>query len=168
MMRRLLSRFTLGTILTVVTVSAISFAGMRPRKLKTAGTVVAYDLPISGLAMLTSVPMEQFLIVRIDRPINRKQEARYIKVSYRRWFNEPELPTGVLDGRSKWRFAVTRDRSCDGPVRELRSIKSKTKDGKEVILQRLRQTSGAEKEELPDDRILPCYLLLPGDLRPDR
>lgn len=168
MMRSLLSRFTLGTILTVVTVATISDAEMRPRKEKAVGTVIAYDVPISGLAMLTSVPMEQLLIVRIDRPMNRNQETRYIKVAYRRWFNEPELPTGVLDGRGKWRFAVTRDRSCDGSVGELRSIKSKTEDGKEVILQRLRQTSGAEKEELPDDRILPCYLLRPGDLRPDR
>ena len=156
---------TLGIILAGATVSAICDDDMHHKKLKTVGTVIAYNLPVSGLAMLTSVPIEQFLVVRIDKPVNRKRTLRYIKVSYRRWFNEPELPSGVLDGGNKWHFVLSRDSSCDGSVRELESTKGKTEDGKEVILQLLRRTMGAE-EAVPDELILPCYVLRPGDLKP--
>ena len=103
---RQLLGLTLGIIVTGATISAICDVGMRRGKLRIVGTVVAYDLPVSGLARLTSVPMEQFLIVRIDKPIHRKPELTYIKVSYRRWFNEPELPSGILEGKNKWRFAA--------------------------------------------------------------
>jgi hypothetical protein len=165
-MRRMgLLGLMLATIPAAATVSATCDIGMSHRKLTTVGTVVAYDQPVSGLAMLTSVPMEQILIVRLDRSINRKQESKYIKLSFRRWFNEPELPSGILNSKNKWRFSLTRDINCDGSTRELQSDRSRTEEGKGVVLQRLRRTSGAEKEEVPDALILPCYVLRPGGLR---
>lgn len=166
MMQGRLMALALGAVFSVANAYSISGAGARQTKVRAVGTVIAYDLPVSGLAMTTSVPIDQFLIVRVDRSTRRRQEARYIKVRYRRWFNEPRLPEGVFDGNSKWRFLLTRDNTCDGPLRELQSVKGKTEDGKEIILRGLRKTPGGQKGEVSDDLTLPCYVLRYGKVRP--
>jgi len=116
------------------------------------GVVVGYDESLS-LVNVTSAPQLQVLIVRIVRSLKGHEESRYIKVVYQYMHNDPTLPKEIVDGKTQWRFELTRaaaqDQSCMGP------------------LQGLKQTPGADAEEIPNDSNLPCYVLQPGGIKLD-
>ncbi len=129
------------------------------KSLVVVGTVIAYDqlLPLTNI---TSAPQSQVLLVRIEKRIQGRESAGYVKIVYEYGADEPSLPKGIFDGKSQWRFLLKRDGRCDSSLREMKAAKSQTKEGEEVTLPHLKFTD--ETERLPDDTILPCYVLKPG------
>lgn len=151
--------------LSVIALSALMVLANegREKRLVIVGTVAGYD-QLSSLVSLTSVPQSQLLIVRVKKQIKGREELRYIKVIYKYGANEGPLPKDIFDGTSQWRFTLTRDHSCDCLARDLLSEQSKTEDGTEATLPRLKRTNTTEKT--PDNANLPCYILRPNDLKP--
>lgn len=143
------------------------FADGKPEKkekVRMMGAVVARVISATSLAALTSVPNEQILLVRI-RQEGKEQEPKYIKVIYQRWHNEPELPAELLNSKSLWSFRLVRSSICDGTLKSLLNVHGKTEGKAGGLVPQLIPTSGAEAEAIPQDNILPCYLLRPGNLR---
>lgn len=143
------------------------FADGEPQKkgkVRMIGAVVARVVSATSLAALTSVPNEQILVVRIQQ-VEKERKPKYIKVIYQRWHNEPELPTELLNSKSLWNFVLIRNGVCDSTLKSLLYIQGKTEGNAEGLLPKLSLTSGAEAEVIPQDTILPCYLLRPGNLR---
>lgn len=151
----------------VLLISIICFSSPqgRKRKVKIIGTVIAYDRSVTQLLKLTSVPAEEIFIVRDNKGPGVKRESLYIKVTYQRWLNEPDVPKEFFDSKKQWQLDLAREPRCDGPLRELLEMKGKTERGDEVSLPRLQRTKGAEDLEIPGDINLPCYVLCPGSLK---
>src|SRR3954467_10803431 len=76
------------------------------------GTVVAYN-QLAALVMITDAPGQHELVLRADRALPGKEAGQYVKIVYKHWANEASLPEGLFDGRSKWRFSLKRDYTCD-------------------------------------------------------
>ena len=129
------------------------------------GTVIAYD-QLVPLTNITSAPQSQLLLVRIERRIKGRETARYIKVVYKYGVDEASLPETVFDGKSRWRFILKRDRSCDSSVGQMKAAKHETKERDEVMLPHLKFTS--ETKGLEDNTNLPCYVLKPGNFRAEK
>ena len=98
-------------------------------------------------------------MVRTDKALPGKEAGHYLKVVYKYGANEASLPDDVFDGKSKWRFSLTRDCGCDGLVGE-----NQSKTENEIALPAWRQT--IEGEEIPRNIKLPCYVLRPKGLKP--
>ncbi len=137
--------------------------GVRPetQSLEAVGTVVAYD-QVAPLANITWVLQSQVLLIRVSKSINGRAAGPYIKVVYKYRLNDSPLPQNILDGNTQWRFILKRDTSCDSSLREMKAIKSQTKEG-EITVPRLKFKSGTEIKE--DEVSLPCYVLKPGKYR---
>ena len=128
------------------------------------GPVVAYERSLTALVQLTFVPNTEVLIVRVDKLIKGKEQAHYLKVVYRYGTDEPSLTKEVLDSSSQWRFRLKRDHNCDSSVGQMKSVK--TPEEEEVTFLGLKFTG--KTEGLTDDTNLPCYLLEPGNYRPQK
>lgn len=136
--------------------------GGKGERLTVTGTVVAYEQSALRLAKLTFVPRTERLIVRVDKRIKGREDSRYIKVVYTFGTDEPSLPDAIYAGGNRWRFTLTRDRSCDGAVQDPTS-NTDAKAGAQIP--QLQRTPGAEAEAIPTDSSLPCYALRPRDFR---
>ncbi len=157
-------------LMLLLALSVIALCGLtvlanerREKQLVIVGTVAGYDQFLS-LVNLTSAPQVQLLIVRVEKRIKGREESRYIKVIYKYGTDEPSLPEEIFNGKSQWRFTLTRDHSCDCSVREMQSKQIEGEGGAEATLPRLKRTNATE--EIPNNANLPCYALRPSDLKP--
>jgi len=137
--------------------------GVRPetQSLEAVGTVVAYD-QLAPLTNITWVLQSQVFLVRISKSIKGRAKGPYIKLVYKYAPNDSPLPQNILDGNIQWRFILKRDISCDSSLREMKAVKSQTKEG-EIAIPRLKFRS--ETEMVEDGVSLPCYVLKPGKYR---
>lgn len=162
-----LAAFILALPMTLPEAAASAGRGKdKGRRLTIIGTVVAFEQSALRIAKLTFVPREERLVVRVDRRIKGGEGSRYIKVLYTYLGDEAALPEEIFDGSKRWRFNLTRDRSCDGPLpgkAESKDSAAETKTGAQ--LPQLQRTRGAEAEAVPTDSSLPCYVLRPRDFR---
>lgn len=158
---------TIVMLLVISTASAVSISGKRQKrhKLVITGRVVAYNQLIS-LSNITSAPRLEVLLVRVETRIKGREDSRFIKVNYKYMGDDMKLPIEVFDSKSKWRFALLRDTTCDGSLRSLQETKPKAET--EISLPHFKSTAGAETEEIPLDANIPCYELQHGDLKPSR
>ena len=132
--------------------------------LEVVGTVVAYD-QLAPLTNITWVLQSQVLLIRISKSIKGQAAAPYIKVIYKYPPNDSPLPENILDGNTQWRLILKRDSSCDSSLREMKAIKSKSKEGGITVL---RLKFNSEIEVIEDEVSLPCYVLTPGKFRMEK
>lgn len=99
--------------------ASAKYDGGKGERLTVNGTVVAYELSALRLAKLTFVPQTELLIVRVGKRIKGREASRYIKVVYTFGTDEPSLPDAIYAGGNQWRFTLTRDRSCDGALKDM-------------------------------------------------
>ena len=152
-----------AVIITLLNPMSLARGTNKEPMLTIVGPVIAYERSVTRLAKLTFVPNTEVLIVRVDKLRQGQEHAQYLKVVYRYGTDEPSLAKEVLDSRSQWRFTLKRDRSCDSSVGQMKSVKTQTKEGEEVILSGLKFIN--ETERLADNTNLPCYELRPGNYR---
>jgi len=135
------------------------------KDLRIVGRVVAYDQLISLMQITTSSLME-VLIVRVDKRIQGVEKSPYVQVKFRALGDDKGLPPGVFDSKKRWRFTLVRDSTCDASFRTLQNTTDKP-DENEISLPHFKPTTGSELDAIPLDKMLPCYLLQPGSLRPE-
>lgn len=119
------------------------------RSVKIVGVVVAYN-QLASLVNITDAPQHQFLLVRVDKSVSGE---RYLKIIYKYGVNE-SLPDEVFDGKSKWRFNLTRDCGCDGSPK-----RNESKTEGEIAVATWKET--IEGADVPLDAKLLCYALRP-------
>lgn len=153
------------TLLLVTLSSPIAYGknGSKPRRLTVIGTVVAYDR-LAGLFTLTSAPSSQLLIVRVEKRGGKSEKSSYIQIEYIVWPHE-RANKDINDFNRKWRFKLTRERECDGPLQELLFMKGQTLGGVEKIEPRLNWTNSEEEKKIPSNAILRCYTLQTEDIK---
>jgi len=98
-------------------------------------------------------------VVRADKILAGKESAQYLKVVYKYGPSERSLPDNAFDGKSKWRFSLTRDCGCDSSL-----VDDPSKAENEIAIATWIQT--VEGEEVPRNMKLPCYVLRPKGLKP--
>lgn len=125
------------------------------------GTVVGYDVGLE----LTKGSCRQTIIVRTKKPDKVKQESEYIIVRYETLCMKL-LPERILKKGPQWKFSLTRDVDCDQELGELLYIKQLNPTGDVYRYPRLKFAPGAERERIPTDTKLPCYVLRPGGFEP--
>jgi hypothetical protein len=87
-----------------------------------------------------------------------------VKVMYKFFYKtESALPDAFLDASKRYQLQVIREPNCDETLESLSYQKNADTTGKPLpssyILQPL---TGAPKEVLKSDMVLPCYVLRPG------
>src|ERR1044071_5529669 len=68
-------------------------------RLMIVGLVIAYEISVTRLAQLTFVPNREVVIVRVDKLIKGREEARYLKIVYTAGTDQPSLSKEIFDGR---------------------------------------------------------------------
>ena len=106
---------------------------------------------VYGACNLTWGIQIEILVIRVEKSIAGRESSKYLKVVYEHLHGQPNLPKEIYDGRSSWRFALTKastdDDSCSGPLTQIT------------------RTVGAQEEPLPNDVSIPCYVLQPGHVK---
>jgi hypothetical protein len=137
--------------------SGICFAQNR-EKLKTIGEVVGYDR-FASLMNITSAPQSQMVIVRTMKKIKDSQIQSYIIVVYKSSAVK-SLPKEMFDGKSRWKFWLTRDENCDSRWIDIKSLKNT--EGNQNLKDNSRFEWTSSKQNIADEIKLPCYILADG------
>ncbi len=129
------------------------------------GTVVAFD-QLVPLTNITAAPNLQVLIVRVDQSVHGDSKLKYVKVLDKYYPPAEPLPKDFFDGKSKWLFSLAKAqgedlKSCNMKI----DFEPSPPEGSQPP-QRFMRTPGNEDEAIPPEDELPCYLLLPGNLKP--
>ena len=145
----------------VITVSPCSADGRKAKnhKVRITGSVVARKFSAANLAIVTDSPTQEILIVRITQKRKKPSLPIYLKMLVKRSPTDPLLPKEVYDSKQEWVFALERENKCDATIEYLDSTLAEVKLGTAKPLQQLVPTLGAEKEKLPKNVILSCYIL---------
>jgi hypothetical protein len=132
--------------------------------LRIVGSIIGFDAYSHLINQPESVAYE-ILLVRVDRILAGKENAKYIRVQYTYGPGEPALPSQIFDGGRQWRLLLSRDANYDLPLRELLYNGARDERGKDLPpILRLKRLPGAENEHLPPaDTVIPCYAIRPGD-----
>ncbi|MEK6303908.1 MAG: PKD domain-containing protein [Acidobacteriota bacterium] len=132
--------------------------GQGIEKEKVNGVVVAYDVGLE----LANGSCRQTIIVRTENRINRKE---YLIVRYETSCMRL-IPERALKAGPQWRFSLTRNAECDELLDDLLYIKNMSPTGGAYQIPRVRRVAGSEKEKIPANRKLPCYVLGSGEFEP--
>jgi len=161
----------LRIILSILTIAVLTNSGVsahiaeKGEKILIEGSVVAQFITAMTLTKFTGVKRSDIIIVRIDKLITGTEKSRYAITQYR-YFDEGKMPLNDLSDASKqWQFEMERDSTCDSTVRNLEDAGRKENREKESSLPYLKRTAGAESEKIPNDTILPCYVLQQRDVK---
>ena len=98
--------------------------------------------------------------------MERKQISKYLLIRYQ-YPCATGLPNEVFDGKRQWHLSVTRQMNCDQSHEDLKYLVQISPDGTVSQLPLLKPVPGKESEKIPTDVKLPCYVLLPSDLKID-
>lgn len=126
------------------------------------GTVVAKYVNALSYFCQDGWDKEIIIIVRIERRINGNEPHQYVRVHYPYTcgITDP-LPVRIYNAKRFWRFTLTRSQKCNGPLKgELYPSDDPTENDQEPI-PRIHRTPHAEKELIPFDINMHCYLLRP-------
>src|SRR5690349_3038411 len=148
-------------LLVLANPASVVHGGSKQPGLTIVGPVVAYERSVTQLAQLTFVPNREVVIVRVDKLVKGREQARYLKVVYNYGTDEPSLMKEILNSQKQWRFRLKRDQSCDSSIGQMKTVEPATKEG--ALVSGLKFIS--ETEVLPDETSLPCYELKPGDYK---
>ena len=133
-----------------------------PLKQTVIGIVVAHD---DGLE-LADGSCRAMAIVRVRSHLKRKQISKYLLIRYQ-YPCATGLPNEVFDGKRQWHLSVTRQMNCDQSHEDLKYLVQISPDGTVSQIPLLKPVPGKESEKIPTDVKLPCYVLLPSDLKID-
>jgi hypothetical protein len=127
----------------------------KKEKLKATGEVVGFDR-FASLTNITSAPQSRTLIVKLNKLIKGKQSHPYTIVVYKSWGGEPLLPEEMFNGKSKWKFKLTSENSCDSTWKDITSLENSQEN------QDFKGNSRFEwipvKPDVADNANLPCYI----------
>jgi hypothetical protein len=76
------------------------------------------------------------------------------------------IPERILKTAPQWKFSLTRNVNCDGLLDELLYIKQLNPTGEVYRYPRVTFVPSAEREKVPRDKKLRCYMLQPGEFEP--
>jgi len=121
-----------------------------------------------------SIPLENFTSVGLNHQSyvfelesgSKGAAPQLVKVSYRFHLREPQLPTSFLNYSNVYRFALTRDESCDETwgaltTRYLFDRNGNFRGGQNAIA----YSSNAPVPEIDRQAVLPCYVVRPQDYK---
>jgi len=125
-------------------------------KLKATGEVIGFDR-FASLTNITSAPQSQTIVVKLNKITKGKQSQPYVIVVYKSWKGEPLLPEKIFNGKSKWKFRLAREESCDSTLEDIVSLKNTEENQNFEGVSRFEWTS--LKPDVADNVKLPCYIL---------
>jgi hypothetical protein len=130
------------------------------QKQQVTGRVIAKDA-YAGLAQLSSATNVELFIVKVD---TRQGARRFIKVRYEDYADQRPLPTELSEGKSRWTFSLTRNKTCDQEVSAGLFVESGNsgtppKAGTFILV------PGAGHDVPPIKAIIPCFVLRPGGVK---
>lgn len=131
-------------------------SGKEPHEIKITGVIVGYD---NG-AELEGGSCWQAIMLRVNNP-RIKSVARYVIVRYVSNCMD-RIPESKLLERRQHRLSVVRNRHCDQLLDGLLYFRSMNPTGRTYEIPLLKLLPGAQKERIPKDRKLSCYLLRSG------
>lgn len=125
-------------------------------ELRAIGRVVGFDR-FASLTNITSAPQSQTIILKLDKILKGRQSRSYVVVVYDSWKGKPSLPEEMFNGKSKWKFYLTRKESCDS---EWQNIVSLNSDGESQVFTRSSRFEWiTSKPDIANNVKLPCYAL---------
>jgi hypothetical protein len=132
----------------------------KPYRIEVVAATVAQDR-VSSLAQPSAgQPTLEAYVLRIVEPTALVKEARYIKLYYQHYSDEPLLPKDFFGGEKKlWQLTMARVYQCDGTVRQMATMHDQK--GEPIFHPELlpRPSDPGRPEVLPLDMLLPCFVL---------
>lgn len=128
-------------------------------KIEIIGLSVAYDFFPPGSRHLGRDKRDYDLIIKVVAVRAGKEDAKYIRLRYRRSKGDPDLPRYFNNGKSWWLLHLVREPACDQVLTF--NIPVRSRHGEVRRIPAFRRPPGTESEPLPQS-VLPCYLLQPG------
>jgi hypothetical protein len=160
--------YQVGFLLVGLVLTGVLLLAQKP-SLPKEKTVSIKGRPLAGVAYLTGYlrgglgdHYEVFVFGLESK--SRDGSLVPVKVMYRFFYKtESALPDAFLDASKRYQLQVIREPNCDETVESLSYQKNSDPTGKPLpssyILQPL---TGAPKEVLKSDLVLPCYVMRPG------
>jgi hypothetical protein len=108
----------------------------------------------------------EVFIFGIDKWERTGKSAAPVKVIYKFYRDEPNLPEKFFDFSSRYVLTVVRDTKCDESVKSLSYEANVSESGKPLpATYVLKVLDGAPTDVLKPDLLLPCFVLRPGQYR---
>ena len=139
----------------------------KAEKIHISGTVISYNI-FSRLTIIVGqmprhIEDHTQMLVRVNKISGDLEEGQYIKLRFTNSDNPTvNVPQDMLEHAQQWQFALTRDEACDQSAEDL--LYAMGKNGKESN-QSWKLVAGAEREQIPEDISIPCYVFGTSDFR---
>lgn len=120
------------------------------------GKVVAYDdFLFPGIGVSTQV-----LFIKVSNNIKGKNLYQYMLVQYI-YSDRSQIPVEFYDGNKEWILELERIPFCDAKPADYEYVKSVDEKGRRLpdSVKRLKFTQSSEINNLPMDRVAPCYFM---------
>ena len=138
--------------------------GLRPKtKTISAKSRIVGSIPLENLS--SAGLNHQSYVFELDSS-GKGAVPQLVKVSYRFYLRDPQLPASFLDYTKLHRFVLTRDETCDETwgaltTRYLFDRNGNFRGGQNAIV----YSSNAPVPEIDRQAVLPCYVARPQDYK---